>query len=120
MPDFNVDCVVEGCGRESVDNHGYCKRHKREILDDNPITTGRLEYDPTLEVPNEIIEAANKIGEWTTRQGWKNWKIGPVADRAAERESDVEPARTIRELRQQLATERQRIKELELICKTKH
>jgi hypothetical protein len=28
MPDFNLDCSVEGCERESVDKSGLCKKHK--------------------------------------------------------------------------------------------
>jgi hypothetical protein len=42
-----------------------------------PTTTG--EQEP----PSELVAAAYELAAWATKQGWKHWEIGPVADRAA-------------------------------------
>lgn len=39
-------------------------------------------FDLTLyDVPNEIIDAANLITTWATRNGWKEWELMGIADR---------------------------------------
>ena len=69
--------------------HGYTEPHTvyvdggESVSFERPTPTGEPQYDPTLEVPPEIMEMAYKIAAWATTQGWKHWEIGPVADRAA-------------------------------------
>jgi hypothetical protein len=40
-------------------------------------------YDPALNfsVPRDIMDAAEKVATYAAQQGWRNWAIGPVADR---------------------------------------
>ena len=41
-----------------------------------------MNYDPTLQVPPEIIEAARKVAEWAEMNGAGDyWEIGPVCSR---------------------------------------
>ena len=85
---------------------------------DNP-TTVELKYDPTLEVPQEIMAAAHKVAGWTTKQGWKYWELGPIADRAAvvslKQQLDLEKRQCAFEsehrekYRKQLAAEREKV-----------
>ncbi len=41
----------------------------------------KYEYDPSLRVPHHISAAAQMIADYAAEQGWKDWMIGPVADR---------------------------------------
>jgi hypothetical protein len=34
-----------------------------------------------LDVPPDVMEAAEKVAAWAKTQGFKDWAIGPVADR---------------------------------------
>jgi hypothetical protein len=34
-----------------------------------------------LDVPPEVMEAAWTVANWARKNGFKNWMIGPVADR---------------------------------------
>ncbi len=53
-------------------------------------------YDPTLQVPDEIIEAARKIDEWAKSQGFQTYKIGPVQNRICEEDLFLELKEVIR------------------------
>ena len=33
--------------------------------------------------PTDILSAAYKVGAWAKQQGWRAWRIGPVADQRA-------------------------------------
>lgn len=35
-----------------------------------------------LDVPSDVMLAAEKVALWAKTQGFKDWAIGPVADRA--------------------------------------
>lgn len=104
---YDEDGICEACGQDRE-----CRPAEVRTAMNNP-TTGEFKYDPTLEVPKEIMAAAYKISKWATLRGWKHWEIGPVADRAAlaaayekgRQHNDVAIAQP---LRQQLATEREK------------
>ena len=34
------------------------------------------------EIPDDIMDAANKIEMWTKKNGWMKWCLGGIADRA--------------------------------------
>lgn len=34
-----------------------------------------------LDVPPDVMEAAEKVAAWAKTKGFKNWSIGPVSDR---------------------------------------
>jgi len=38
-------------------------------------------YDPKIEVPQEIMDAAMKVDVWAKQHGWEEYAIGPVRNR---------------------------------------
>ena len=48
----------------------------------------KREYDPSMEVPAEIIEAALKIDRYFQRQGIEKWKLCGVQSRDFSDEED--------------------------------
>jgi hypothetical protein len=57
---------------------------RAQLEEAQEIGAGAPVFDPTLDVPPEIMEAAHKVANWATMNGFKRgWYIGPVADRAA-------------------------------------